>query len=276
MTSALINGLVTVMTAVTELEAPARLIEIARLRALTAGGRYELGQPIVYHHLHKTGGTSFNRALRSLTPLYCHSGGHLSRGYAERLIAAGLRSDQIISGHVETSALLPLLGKVRLITVIRKPMSQVISLYLWRRRHVRYVDHKAARELNLRDYLLQRPYNAFFQTGSIHVGIEKTPLTRAEDLFDRQTMIHDHLEDMHKVGVTDRLDDLTTSLAAEFNRPAPVLARQLETKTPSAMRAELEEQFAEAERHPAIAHLFELDRALYAKAQSLSGRLITP
>jgi hypothetical protein len=273
MRSLFTDSLVELITLINELEGPAKFFEIARLRALTLGGRYELGQPIVYHHLHKTGGTSFNRALASLTPLYCHAGGGLSPAHAKRLIAVGLRSDQIIAGHADTGVILPFLGKARLMTVIRKPMSQVISLYLWRRRHVRYTDHNLARALNLRDYLLQRPYNAVFQTASLHVGIERTPLTRTEDLFDRVPMVHAHLDGMHKVGVTENLQEMADSLAQDFNRPAPILARQLETKMLPARRAELEEQFADAERHPAIAHLFEIDRALYEKAKGLSARL---
>lgn len=264
-------ALTELLTAVKELEGPARRMELARLRGLIRTGRYPLGEPIVFHHVHKTGGTSFNEALRGLTPLYCHAGGNLSPAYAERLIALGLRSQQIISGHAATSAMLPFRGRARLITVVRKPASQVISNYLWIRRHARISDHRLAKTLNLRDFLLQRPYFIAFQTASLHVGIETAPLRRTEDLFDRLPTIHAYLASMHRVGVTDRLQDFITAIAAEFDKPAPVLARQLETRITPAERAELEAQFAEAERHPAIAHLFDLDRGLYERAQRLAS-----
>lgn len=267
------DALPELMTAVKELEGPARFIELARLRRLIRRGDYAPGRPIVFHHIHKTAGTSLNRALASLTPLYCHSGGNLSPAYAQRLIGLGLRERQIIAGHAATGAMRPFEGQARVITVIRRPAAQVISNYLWIRQHSRIADHGLARSLNLRDFLVQRPYFIAFQTASLHVGIERTPLTRTEDLFDRLPLIRAYLESMYRVGVTDRLQALVDAIAADFGRPAPTLARQLQTRIDPAERERLEAQFAEAERHPSIAHLFELDRALFARATELAGRV---
>jgi hypothetical protein len=233
-----------------------------------------IGPPLFFHHIAKTGGTSLIRGLRAVTParLCLTERGNLSTGFIAALVARGLRSGQFIHGHPLTGAVLPLRGKARIVTMLRDPADQVISNYFWLRKDRRVPDHRAARQLGFREFLVTHPYFAIFQTASLHVGIEERPIARAEDLIDRAPAILKYLEEMHAVAIPAMSDQLYGRLVAEMDiQNPPKLPRRNKTRLSVARRAQLREQFADLQNHPDLAHLFAAERAVYEKARSLAG-----
>lgn len=233
-----------------------------------------LGSPLFFHHIAKTGGTSLIRGLRAVTPakLCLTERGNVSTGFIAALVARGLRSGQFIYGHPLTGAVLPLRGKARIVTMLRDPADQVISNYFWLRKDRRVPDHRAARQLGFREFLVTHPYFAIFQTASLHVGIEERPLARAEDLIDRMPAIVEYLAEMHAVAIPAMSDRLFGRLVAEMNiKNPPNLPHRNKTRLSAESRAELREQFADLQNHPDLAHLFAAERNVYEKARSLAG-----
>jgi len=86
-----------------------RLRRIERMKST----EYNLGEPMFFHHIAKTGGTSLIEALRAIIPsaLAFSERGNLSAKLVEKLIARGLRSNQFIYGHPGTGAARPLRGR---------------------------------------------------------------------------------------------------------------------------------------------------------------------
>ncbi|MEA2737148.1 MAG: hypothetical protein QOH05_455 [Acetobacteraceae bacterium] len=234
------------------------------------------GRPLFFHHIAKTGGTSLVRGLRAVTPATSclTERGNLSAGFVEALVARGLRSSQFIHGHPLTGAVLPVRGKARIVTMLREPRDQAISNYFWLRKDRRVPDHRAARQLGFREFLVSHPYFAIFQTASLHVAIEERPIARAEDLIDRLPAIFAYLEEMHAVAIPSMSDQLFRRLAGEMaiENPRPLPHRN-ETRLSAERRAELREQFAELQTHPDLAPLFAAERAVYQRARALAGDL---
>jgi hypothetical protein len=233
------------------------------------------GRPLFFHHIAKTGGTSLIRGLRAVTAArHCLTErGNLSTGFIESLVAGGLHGGHFIYGHPLTGAVLPLRNKSRIVTVLREPRDQLISNYLWLRKDRRVPDHRAALELDFREFVVRHPYFAIFQTASLHVGIEERPIARAEDLIDRLPDIFGYLEEMHAVGTPPMSDALFAQLTIEMNiQDPPKLPRRNKTRLAPARKAELREQFADLERRPDLAPLLAAERAVYEKVCSLAGK----
>jgi hypothetical protein len=236
-----------------------------------------LGQPLFFHHVAKTGGTSLIRGLRAVTSarLCMTERGNLSMEFVNALLARGLRSGQFIYGHPLTGAARPLRGRARIVTVLRDPCDQVISNYFWLRKDRRVPDHTAARQLGFREFIASHPYFAIFQTASLHVGIEERPLARTEDLIDRLPAIFAYLDEMHAVATPSMSDELFGRLTVEMNvADPPGLPRRNKTRLSPARRDELREQFAELQRRSDLAPLFEAERAVYDHVRSLANRTL--
>lgn len=240
------------------------------------GGADEpLGEPLCFHHIAKTGGTSLVRGIRAVTParLCLTEGGNLSAGFVDALVAGGLRSRQFIHGHPLTGAMRRLRGQARIVTMLREPCDQVISNYFWLRKDSRVPDHRAARQLGFREFVETHPYFAIFQTASLHVGIEERPIARAEDLIDRLPAIFAYLDEMHAVALPSMSQQLFGRLMAEMNiRNPPALPYRNKTRLSAERRAEHREQFADLQTRPDLAPLFAAERAVYDRARVLAAR----
>ena len=102
-----------------------------------------LGEPLFFHHVAKTGGTSLIQAIRAVTPprLCFTERGNLSAPFVDALVARGLVPGQFIHGHPGTGAAQPLRGRARIVTLLREPCDQVISNYFWLRKDWRVPAH---------------------------------------------------------------------------------------------------------------------------------------
>jgi hypothetical protein len=229
----------------------------------------ESGEPLFFHHVAKTGGTSFVEAMRNITPqeLQSTQPGSLSVEFVQKLLERGLRPGEFIYGHVATGAALPLRGRTRIITLLREPCEQAISNFHALLNDYRLPDARAAWRLGFRGFLLNYPYFAIFQTGSLHVGIEQTPLRRTEDLIDRAPVILDYLDEMHAVATPRTAAALLSRLAKErgINDPRSYPHRT-RTRLLPARRKALQEQYADLSRHPQLGPLIAAEQALYQKA----------
>ena len=90
-------------------------------------------QPLFFHHISKTAGTSVTAAIRSMTKRssVVSKGGNLPLAFVQKIVAAGLRPDQFIYGHPGHGVSAVLRGKTRIITLLRDPVEQCISNYLF-------------------------------------------------------------------------------------------------------------------------------------------------
>jgi hypothetical protein len=229
----------------------------------------EAAEPLFFHHVAKTGGTSFVEAMRNITPqeLQSTQPGSLTMEFVQALLADGLRPGQFIYGHVATGAALPLRGRTQIITLLRDPCEQAISNYYALLNDYRLPDARAAWRLGFRRFLLAYPYFAIFQTASLHVGIEERPLRRTEDLIDRLPIILDYLDEMHAVGTPKLAAVLFNRLATERDAQDPkAYPHRTRTRLFPSRRKMLREQYAELQRHPELGPLMEAEQALYRKA----------
>ncbi len=237
-------------------------------RRLTAGPIVG-GEPIFFHHVAKTGGTSLVEAMRVITPLELLSEqpGALTTEFTQALVARGLRRGQFIFGHAATSAALPLRGRTRIITLLRDPCEQAISNYYALLNDYRLPDARAAWRLGFREFFKANPYFLIFQTGSLHVGIEERPLQRTEDLIDRLPAIFDYLDEMHAVGTPTLAAELFRRMAAERGIHDPqAYPHYTRTRLFPWRRKALEDQYAELRQDPELRPLMEAEQALYRKA----------
>ena len=85
---------------------------------------------LFFHHVAKTGGTSFVEAMRNITPQELQSTQpvSLTMEFVQALLADGLRPGQFIYGHVATGAALPLRGRTQIITLLRRSSHTVDEL----------------------------------------------------------------------------------------------------------------------------------------------------
>jgi hypothetical protein len=234
--------------------------------------------PLFFHHIAKTGGTSFVRTMRTMVPraLQASENGDLSAPFVQRLAAKGLRSGQFIYGHPGTSAALPLRGRTCMTIMLREPREQAISNYLWLLQDWRLPDHALAASGDFRDFLRARPYFAIFQTASLHVGVEQRPLERTEDLIDRLPDLVDYLHEFELVGITEAEEALFRKACQVLQiADPPKLPHHRKSRLPPSRREQMREQYEELEHDPKLGPLIRAERALYLEARFLNGASTT-
>jgi hypothetical protein len=238
-----------------------------------------LGVPLFFHHIAKTGGTSVISAIRSATPqkLAFSEDGNLSADFTRDLASRRLVPGQFIYGHPHTGAATPLRGRAAIITLLREPRDHAISSYVYVRSEPRLPDFKLARELDFRDFLLARPYYAFFQTASLHVGIEEQPITRVGELIDRLPLVLAYMREMQFLGTLEGGDRLLAHLRSTMQwTRAPSFRHRHKSRVSRRCKALLREQYADLQRHPALAPLFATERLVYETAREIEAEREAP
>jgi hypothetical protein len=232
-----------------------------------------LGEPLFFHHVAKTGGTSLIQAFCEITPRALQSARHgtLTAEFAQGLVARGLRHGEFIYGHPGSGAALVLRGCTQMITLLRDPCDQAISNFYSLRNDPRLPDSRAAWRLGFREFLLRYPYYAIFQTASLHLGIEERPLSGTSELIDRLPVIFDYLDEMHAVGTPTLAAEMFRRIAAERGvNNARRYPHRFRTRLFPSRRAVMREQYEALQDHPELRPLLAAERALYEKAQSLA------
>lgn len=245
------------------------------LRGFTQGVRLNstTGKALFFCHIPKSGGTSFISSMRTMIPrrlTAMEKSGNISVALAERLVAEGLKPGTFIAGHPEMSAALPLRGITCMSVLLREPAEHAISNYLWVRDRKHLPDHAVAKNLGFREFLLERPYFAIFQTGSLHVGIQQSSLGRTEDLIERLPMLLDYLREFDIVGTTDKLSEfLLRNCDAMGLTGPPSLPHFLKAGASATDRQSMREQYHDLQSHPTLGPLLAAEQELYRQAESL-------
>ncbi len=234
---------------------------------------YRPGEPLYFHHIPRTGGTSLIAALRILTPppRYFTDRGNLSAALVASLLARGLERGLFVHGHPEAGAVRPLRGRIRIFTVLREPADQSISSYFWLRARPSHPDHEAAMNLDFPDFMATHPYYSIFQTGSLHAGIRDSSAPEAPDPMAAAPAVLAYLEEMDAVSTTDQVVQLLSFLAADKGlRRTPKLPRRNRSPISPGQRSELREQFAELAAHSDLGPFMAVERSVYERALQLS------
>jgi len=163
-------------------------------------------------------------------------------------------------------------GQATIVTLLREPCDQAISCYLHVRTHRTVPDHRLARELDFREFLLARPYFAIFQTGSLHVGIEEQPLKRTEDLIDRLPMIQAYLREIRFLGTIGTAERLLVHLSGAMQwRSVPTFPHRRKSRLSPQRKGLMREQYAELLNHPTLAPLLAAERVTYETAREIEA-----
>ncbi len=230
---------------------------------------------LFFHHIAKTGGTSFIRTMRTMVPpeLQASENGDVSVWFVERLIAAGLKPGQFIYGHPGPGAAAPLRDRACMAVMLRQPREQAISNYLWVQQDWRLPDHAAASALDFRGFLAARPYFAIFQAASLHVGLNIRPLDRLPALVDALPALTDYLGQFQLVGVTEQAPDFYAEACRILGLPhPPKLPHHRKSRIPQQDRQQMREQYEGLRTDPELGPLIAAEEALFLACQRIRHR----
>ena len=232
-------------------------------------------QPLFFHHISKTAGTSVTAAIRSMTKRssVVSKGGNLPLAFVQKIVAAGLRPDQFFYGHPAHGVSALLRGKTRVITLLRDPIEQSISNYLFIRSDFGNPDRRAARRMNFAEFIGTYPYYAAFQAGSLAVGLRTELPQGAAELAECLPEICAFLDEMFLVGTVERVEDFMHDLAQAMGwQSVPRLRHLRKSRTPHSERAALRMIRATLEDDPDLAPRFAIERAVYEHASAIAAR----
>ena len=262
----------------TFIEALARRPNAHWLRRLTNRdpARYGVGQPLFFHHVPKTAGSSLRKAIGKvvLPELVVYKpGSSLPAAFIAELIERGLTPGQFIHGHPELGAAALLRGRAQIVTLLRDPRDQVISNYLYVRHDRGVPDHGASLALGFREFVLALPRYAIFQTASLHLGIAERAVGRTEDFIDTVPSVLAYLDEMALVGVVDQADAFMCRLAEVMGWPrTPHFPHRHKARVSWKRRELLQTQFEDLQDHPMLSSLFVAERAVYRHACALAEK----
>jgi hypothetical protein len=232
-------------------------------------------QPLFFHHISKTAGTSVTAAIRSMTKRssVVSKGGNLPLAFVQKIIAAGLRPDQFIHGHPAHGVSAVLRGKTRIITLLRDPVEQSISNYLFIRSHFTNPDHRAARRMDFAEFMRTHPYYAAFQAGSLAVGLRTEVAQGAAGLAECLPEICAFLDEMFLVGTVEGVEAFMHDLAHAMGwQSVPQLRHLRKSRASRRERTGLRMLRATLEDDPDLAPRFAIERAVYEHASAIAAR----
>jgi hypothetical protein len=232
-------------------------------------------QPLFFHHISKTAGTSVTAAIRSMTKRssVISKGGNLPLAFVQKIVASGLRPDQFIHGHPAHGVSAVLRGKTRIITLLRDPVDQSISNYLFIRSDFYNPDRRAARRMDFAEFIRTHPYYAAFQAASLAVGLRTELPFGAALLAECLPEIFAFLDEMFLVGTVESIQDFMQDLADAMGwQSLPKLRHLRKSRASQRERAGLRRLRATLEDEPDLAPLFAIERAVYQHASAIAAR----
>lgn len=232
-------------------------------------------QPLFFHHISKTAGTSVIAAIRSMTKRssVISKGGNLPLAFVQKIVSAGLRHDQFIHGHPAHGVSAVLRGKTRIITLLRDPVEQSISNYLFIRSDFGNPDRRAARRMGFAEFIRAHPYYAGFQAGSLAVGLRTELPSGAAELAECLPEICAFLDEMFVVGTVERVQDFMQDLAHAMDwQSVPNLRHLRKSRASQRERTALRMLRATLEDDPDLAPRFAVERAVYEYAAAIAAR----
>ena len=232
-------------------------------------------QPLFFHHISKTAGTSVTAAIRSMTKRssVISKGGNLPLPFVQKIVASGLRPDQFIHGHPAHGVSALLRGKTRIITLLRDPVEQCISNYLFVRSDFGNPDRRAARRMDFAEFIRTHPYYAAFQAGSLAVGLHTELPPGAAVLAKCLPEICAFLNEMFLVGTVEGVQDFMRDLAHAMGwQSVPKLRHLRKSRASQRERTVLRMLRATLEDDPDLAPRFAIERAVYQHATAIAAR----
>jgi hypothetical protein len=235
------------------------------------------GRPIVFLHIPKTGGNSLSRAFGRLYAPHQQftDKGNISADYLDR-IAAAAGDRAFIWGHPANGALTRVTDKVDIITMLRRPVDQIISNYLHIRENPDDVLNSKANRLSFSEFLQQNPNYIACQTLSIASATREQAFDILGDTQGLMTAVADFLDGAAFVGVLDRplacCEVLSDQLGGGFPSRLHHLnsARMRGAATDSI--GSLREEYFALRKSGRFAAFFAVEEATYAKGSEILAR----
>ena len=247
---------------------------VSRPSAVRALGE---GRPILFLHIPKTGGNSLSQAFARLYAPHQRftDRGNISADYLDRIVAAaGDRA--FIWGHPALGALTRVADKVDIITLLRRPVDQVVSSYLHIRENPDDVSYSEANRLSLSAFLREHPNYIARQTLSIANATRDRAFDILTDTRECAEAVADFLDRASFVGVLDRPLACCEVLSDRLGGAFPL---QLHHLNSARMRGgatdgigSLREEYFALRESGRFAELFAAEEAAYAKASDTLAR----
>ncbi len=231
--------------------------------------------PIYFLHIEKTGGTSLTNAIAAWFPasdVFCNEGS-ISSAFLTS-IEPELTREILIAGHAQNGVAKRLMGRARVVTLLRDPEGQAVSHYFHARLDVRHVHHRDARQLSFRDYIIKHPRYVIFQLWALAMAMSDDYYEDIDRTVRTLPAIQRLLWDFDCVGVLERRAEFCACFSAKVLNGRPVtlphlnsaLSRGAEDREIALARS----QYRALAATPVIGKLIEVERRLYDEAKAVA------
>lgn len=233
-------------------------------------------RPVFFFHIAKTGGTSLAEALRR----YWNPDHVLTRTVLGRELLLGarprLRGRTLLVGH-PGPGIMPLIPKkMRVVTLIRRPVDHAVSNVLHAASYPAHPLHEDAARLSLREFLARNWWQAAPQTAALLRALSEEELSSPQQIQWRLGEALALIDRLSFVGVTERPDSLARGLTRALELPLPFAFPHLNTAkergVPEARVDELRRQFEDLRTDEVLGPVIAAEQRLYARALALGDR----